>query len=135
MLATPLYLLLWLCLSLGQFQSSPSTQLASDLAQTNQLLQASVELGDSSNHKRKPSRRPNHKESKMSYIITFKEDTTQQQLDDYEHQLVSQGGHITHRYTSVLKGFAVKIEPSALNSLQQNPQITGIEPDGEVHTS
>lgn len=48
------------------------------------------------------------------------------------------GGEITHRYTDALLGFAAKVPDAApgtvnaLSTLQTNPQLDYLEPDGTV---
>ncbi|KAG0246676.1 hypothetical protein B0O80DRAFT_447954 [Mortierella sp. GBAus27b] len=73
-----------------------------------------------------------------SVVAVFKEGTPQSEIKAAEDQVVASGGEITHRYTDALLGFAAKVPDAApgtvnaLSTLQTNPQLDYLEPDGTV---
>lgn len=113
--------------------SESSLQQASSprLVQENQ----SQEDRDSQQCKSPASTQPEEpQEPKQDYIITLKKNTTPEQFEAYKQRLLDQGSVINHEYNSViLKGFAVSIGPSKLQSFQQDAQVQDIEPDQKVH--
>ncbi|EHS64198.1 hypothetical protein PGT21_015651 [Puccinia graminis f. sp. tritici] len=73
-------------------------------------------------------------EPKIDYIITLKQDTTKEQYELYKQQLIDQGAQIKHEYFSIiLKGYAVSLKPSKLQSFQQDPLVKDVEMDQKVH--
>ncbi|EGG10752.1 putative protease inhibitor, partial [Melampsora larici-populina 98AG31] len=69
------------------------------------------------------------------YIITFKAETTTEELDKYEKDILSKGGKIRHKYDStIMKGFAVSVPANSLQALSDNPGIQNVEPDQVVTT-
>ncbi|RKO96601.1 hypothetical protein CAUPRSCDRAFT_2149, partial [Caulochytrium protostelioides] len=66
------------------------------------------------------------------YIITLKDSVTDAQIEAAAKQITEQGGTITERYTSALKGFAVEMPDNGLHSLQAHEHVEDIEPEGEV---
>jgi len=72
--------------------------------------------------------------SRKSYIIMFKDDITPEALAKIEERLISAGGQITHRYTTVFKGCAVSIPEDAVMAMEDDPSIYSIEADQQVHT-
>ncbi|KAG6172404.1 hypothetical protein E4U36_002799 [Claviceps purpurea] len=91
----------------------------------------------------KPRNRPNCKiiqpfstfqSLKMaSYIVTFKDDASEDQIKAAKKQAVEQGAKITHEY-SLIKGFAVEINDDAISTLEANENIKAIEKDGQAST-
>ena len=72
-----------------------------------------------------------------TYIVTFKDDTTDEEIERHIEQLVQDGGVVTHRYDTVFKGYAAQIPPAFLDMLENNLQdgdgiVDAIEPDGTV---
>lgn len=77
---------------------------------------------------------PEPQEPKTDFIITLKQDTTKEQFEAYKQQLLDQGSEIRHEYFSIiLKGFAVALRPSMLQSFHQDPLVKDIEMDQKVH--
>ncbi|KAF9461283.1 hypothetical protein BDZ94DRAFT_1323431 [Collybia nuda] len=52
------------------------------------------------------------------YIVVFKDDVTQEQIDEYARNVDQNGGQVTNRYTDVLKGFAAQITDTQLQTFQ-----------------
>jgi len=93
-------------------------------------------LADKKSDDNPPSLRatPEPQEPKSDFIITLKQDTTKEQFEAYKQQLLDQGSEIRHEYFSIiLKGFAVALRPSMLQSFQQDPLVKDIEMDQKVH--
>ncbi|KAH9810253.1 putative protease inhibitor [Melampsora americana] len=77
----------------------------------------------------------NSQEGTRDYIITFKPETTTEELNKYEQQILSQGGKIRHKYDSmIMKGFAVSVPANSLQALSDHPGIQNVEPDQVVTT-
>ncbi|CAH7683998.1 expressed protein [Phakopsora pachyrhizi] len=56
------------------------------------------------------------------------------QLKEYADKIIQRGGKINHTYDSaILKGFAVSISDSLVTTLDDDPNVKSVEPDGEVH--
>ncbi|KAL0956585.1 hypothetical protein HGRIS_002723 [Hohenbuehelia grisea] len=74
--------------------------------------------------------------SSNKYIVVFKKDVSQEDIDKFAEQVNQDGGQVTHKYDTVLKGFAAHITDSTLQSFQslQGDIIDYIEPDGVVTT-
>ncbi|KDQ57619.1 hypothetical protein JAAARDRAFT_35312 [Jaapia argillacea MUCL 33604] len=68
------------------------------------------------------------------YIVVFKESTTPEQINKYADEVSSNGGQVSQRYDSVLKGFSATIPDAFLQQLQGSDVIDYIEPDGIVTT-
>ncbi|KAK4467216.1 protease propeptide/inhibitor [Cladorrhinum samala] len=68
-----------------------------------------------------------------SYIVTLKDDATDEQLAEAKEQAREQGGEITHEY-SLIKGFAVKFPEGHVQTLESHPSVNSVEPDQEVRT-
>ncbi|KAA1124746.1 hypothetical protein PGTUg99_033633 [Puccinia graminis f. sp. tritici] len=57
-----------------------------------------------------------------------------EQYELYKQQLIDQGAQIKHEYFSIiLKGYAVSLKPSKLQSFQQDPLVKDVEMDQKVH--
>uniref|UniRef100_A0A0S1MIJ6 Inhibitor I9 domain-containing protein n=2 Tax=Phakopsora pachyrhizi TaxID=170000 RepID=A0A0S1MIJ6_PHAPC len=68
------------------------------------------------------------------YIVTLSRETTSAQLKEYADKIIQRGGKINHTYDSaILKGFAVSISDSLVTTLDDDPNVKSVEPDGEVH--
>ncbi|KAM0358478.1 hypothetical protein HYE67_009787 [Fusarium culmorum] len=68
-----------------------------------------------------------------AYIITCKEDATDEQVQSAKQHAKDQGGEITHEY-SLIKGFAVKFPEDSVSTLERHPHIHTVEHDGEMKT-
>ncbi|KAH9446446.1 hypothetical protein MJO29_016084 [Puccinia striiformis f. sp. tritici] len=69
---------------------------------------------------------------KSVYIITLKDGTTREQFQAYKQQLIKQGTDVKFDY-ELIKGFAISIAPSQVQSFKTDPLIKSIEKDSEVH--
>ncbi|KAF8070181.1 protease propeptide/inhibitor [Lyophyllum atratum] len=72
--------------------------------------------------------------SQNRYIVVFKDNATQEQINAYANNVDSNGGTVMNRYSDALKGFAAVIPEQFLQSLQGDDIIDYIEPDGVVTT-
>jgi len=72
------------------------------------------------------------------YIVVFKDTATDDEITQYVDQVNNNGGTVSNRFESSLKGFAAAIPDQALNSLQASitdgGPIESIEADGIVTT-
>ncbi|KAG8414324.1 hypothetical protein J3459_014831 [Metarhizium acridum] len=65
------------------------------------------------------------------YIVTCKDDATEDQIKAAKQHALDQGGKITHEYT-LIKGFAVSFPDDAIATLESNEHVKAVELDGEV---
>lgn len=69
-----------------------------------------------------------------AYIVTLKDDTSDQEAESIKSNIKSLGGEITNEF-SLIKGFSVKLPKIHADSLQkENANIATVEEDKEVHT-
>ncbi|KAF5002336.1 hypothetical protein FGRMN_346 [Fusarium graminum] len=68
-----------------------------------------------------------------SYIVTCKDDATDEQVQSAKQHAQDQGGKITHEY-SLIKGFAVQYDDDAVQTLESHEHIKAVEPDSEMRT-
>ncbi|KAJ7167372.1 protease propeptide/inhibitor [Mycena crocata] len=73
------------------------------------------------------------------YIVVFKSTASEAAIDKFANTVNSDGGEVTHRYDTLLKGFAAILNKNTLakfNSLQAESDsiIDYIEPDGVLTT-
>ncbi|SPJ71387.1 related to proteinase inhibitor PBI2 [Fusarium torulosum] len=68
-----------------------------------------------------------------SYIITCKDDASDEQVQAAKQHAIDQGGKITHEY-SLIKGFACQFDNDAVNTLESHEHVKAVEPDGEMKT-
>ncbi|RGP76792.1 peptidase inhibitor i9 [Fusarium longipes] len=68
-----------------------------------------------------------------SYIVTCKEDATDEQVQSAKQHATDQGGKITHEY-SLIKGFAVEFPNDSVQTLESHEHIQAVEHDGEMRT-
>ncbi|KAJ7084383.1 hypothetical protein B0H15DRAFT_393258 [Mycena belliarum] len=73
------------------------------------------------------------------YIVVFKSTATKEEIDKFAETVNGDGGEVTHRYDTLMKGFAATLAPNTLASFNSNLQaadspIDYIEPDGVVTT-
>ncbi|KAL9939628.1 hypothetical protein V8E36_001445 [Tilletia maclaganii] len=75
---------------------------------------------------------------RKSYIVIFKKDAPQSEIDSQVADVEKQGGKISQRYDGLMKGFAATIPEThalALSSASEggkHPHIDYVEPDQEV---
>ncbi|KAK9383516.1 uncharacterized protein V2V93DRAFT_362027 [Kockiozyma suomiensis] len=69
-----------------------------------------------------------------SYIIKFKEGSTDEEVTQLKKDLTDSGAEITHEY-SLIKGIAVTLPEDQVTTLESNPHVDLIEKDQEVHIS
>ncbi|KAI9293094.1 protease propeptide/inhibitor [Neoconidiobolus thromboides FSU 785] len=69
-----------------------------------------------------------------NYIVTFKSGTEDHVLESAIKDIESRGGKITHKYDTVLKGFAASVPDDHLSTLQSHEHVDNIESDGPVTT-
>jgi subtilisin family serine protease len=68
------------------------------------------------------------------YIVTFSKSVGD--VRGLAKQLAAQhGGQVTHTYTAALKGFAANLPETAIEALQNNPNVLSVEPDMPVQAS
>ncbi|KZZ91180.1 Proteinase inhibitor, propeptide [Moelleriella libera RCEF 2490] len=65
------------------------------------------------------------------YIVTLKDEATDEQVKAAKQQVEAQGGKITHEY-NLIKGFAVEFPSDAVSTLEANEHVKAVEKDGEV---
>ncbi|POW19956.1 hypothetical protein PSHT_04127 [Puccinia striiformis] len=68
----------------------------------------------------------------LHQLITLKDGTTKEQFQAYKQQLIKQGTDVKFDY-ELIKGFAISIAPSQVQSFKTDPLIKSIEKDSEVH--
>ncbi|RKL42466.1 hypothetical protein BFJ72_g4845 [Fusarium proliferatum] len=64
-----------------------------------------------------------------SYIVTCKDDASDDQVKSAKQHAIDQGGKITHEY-SLIKGFAVEYDDDKIQTLENHEHIKAVEPDG-----
>ncbi|CAH0059652.1 unnamed protein product [Clonostachys solani] len=64
-----------------------------------------------------------------TYIITCKENATDDEVKSAKEHAVKQGGTIEHEY-KIIKGFSVKFPDGAVTTLESHPSIKAVEADG-----
>ncbi|KAE8210894.1 hypothetical protein CF327_g5292 [Tilletia walkeri] len=73
-----------------------------------------------------------------SFIVIFKKDAPQSEIDSQVSEIESQGGKITQKYEGLMKGFAAQMPQNIALGLTsaseggKHPHIDYIEPDSEV---
>ncbi|CAG7566569.1 unnamed protein product [Fusarium equiseti] len=68
-----------------------------------------------------------------SYIVTCKDDASDEQVQAAKDHAKNQGGKITHEY-SLIKGFAVQFDSDSVQTLESHEHVQAVEPDGEMKT-
>ncbi|KAL9945096.1 hypothetical protein D7B24_004678 [Verticillium nonalfalfae] len=66
-----------------------------------------------------------------SYIVTCKQDATDDQVKSVKEHAANQGGKITHEY-NLIKGFAVIFDEDAVQTLEAHEHVEQVEVDGEM---
>ncbi|KAG8949102.1 hypothetical protein FRC04_009048 [Tulasnella sp. 424] len=70
--------------------------------------------------------------SSNGFIVVFKDNATQDQIEQYAEQVNKGGGEVTARYDAVFKGFAAKLTDNQLQSFKGNDIVKYIEPDQTI---
>ncbi|GAB1318682.1 Inhibitor I9 domain-containing protein [Madurella fahalii] len=68
-----------------------------------------------------------------SYIVTCKEDATEEQVQALKQQVKDQGGQIGHEYT-LIKGFQAIYPEGSVQALAGHEHVQDVELDAEVKT-
>ncbi|KAK0388669.1 hypothetical protein NLU13_4912 [Sarocladium strictum] len=68
-----------------------------------------------------------------TYIITCKEDATDEQVAAVKQHAKDQGGKIEHEY-NIIKGFSVAFDDDKVTTLEQHEHVKAVEADAEMHT-
>jgi hypothetical protein len=68
-----------------------------------------------------------------TYIVTAKDEATDDQVAALKKQAVDQGGKIGHEYT-LIKGFSVDYPEDQISTLQNHEHVKAVEKDQEVRT-
>ncbi|KAH6899035.1 hypothetical protein B0T10DRAFT_474358 [Thelonectria olida] len=68
-----------------------------------------------------------------TYIVSCHDDATDEQVKAAKAHAVDQGGKIEHEYT-LIKGFSVKFDDDAVQTLESNEHVKAVELDGEMRT-
>ncbi|KAK3390559.1 hypothetical protein B0H63DRAFT_466009 [Podospora didyma] len=68
-----------------------------------------------------------------SYIVTCKEDATDDQIKAAKQDAIDKGGKIGHEY-SLIKGFQVTFPEDTVQTYEKHEHVKDIEADGEVKT-
>ncbi|KAM3557044.1 hypothetical protein MY1884_004737 [Beauveria asiatica] len=64
-----------------------------------------------------------------TYIVTLKDDASPEQVKEAKAKCTEQGGKIIHEY-DIIKGFSVSYPEDAITTLESNPHVKAVEPDG-----
>ncbi|KAL2891777.1 3-methyl-2-oxobutanoate dehydrogenase lipoamide kinase [Ceratocystis lukuohia] len=67
-----------------------------------------------------------------SYLVTFKEDSTKDQIDAAKKLVKDQGGEITDEF-SLIKGFTVSYPEGTVQTLSKDPNVSSFQLNGEEH--
>ncbi|OGE56773.1 hypothetical protein PENARI_c002G01243 [Penicillium arizonense] len=67
------------------------------------------------------------------YIITFKPDASDNEMQEFKDHAIDQGGYIVQEY-SLIKGFAVSFSEKIVTSLETHPLVDRVEEDIQVQT-
>ncbi|KAL6920797.1 hypothetical protein ACHAPO_004524 [Fusarium lateritium] len=68
-----------------------------------------------------------------SYIVTCKEDASDEQVESAKQHAKDQGGKIGHEY-SLIKGFSVEFPKDSVQTLESHEHIKTVEEDGVMST-
>ncbi|KAF9570543.1 hypothetical protein EC968_001713 [Mortierella alpina] len=67
-----------------------------------------------------------------SFIVVFKAETPEAEIEKAIEEVQNKGGKITQRYESSLLGFAATLPSGFVGTLEANEHVDYVEPDGEV---
>ncbi|KAL6791389.1 hypothetical protein GGI42DRAFT_182540 [Trichoderma sp. SZMC 28013] len=68
-----------------------------------------------------------------SFIVTLKDDVSDEQLAAAKQKAKDAGGKITHEYT-LIKAFTVEYPEGTVHSLADDPSVQAVEEDKEMRT-
>ncbi|KAK4041371.1 peptidase inhibitor I9 [Parachaetomium inaequale] len=71
-----------------------------------------------------------------SYIVTFKADATDAEVQEVKDDVVAKGGTVEHEY-SLIKGFSFKtpeVSGFSVDTLSAHPNVETVEADQEMRT-
>ncbi|KAK4159188.1 peptidase inhibitor I9 [Cladorrhinum sp. PSN259] len=68
-----------------------------------------------------------------SFIVTLKDNASDEDLAQAKQKIKDQGGDITHEY-SLIKGFAYTVPEGTVQTLDSEPYVEAVEQDQEVRT-
>ncbi|KAI5819917.1 hypothetical protein BZA77DRAFT_302548 [Pyronema omphalodes] len=68
-----------------------------------------------------------------SYIVTFKPDCPDAEIQKAKDDIIAQGGSIDHEYT-LIRGFSCSMPEGHVSTLDANPHVENLERDGQVTT-
>ncbi|KAK4112080.1 protease propeptide/inhibitor [Canariomyces notabilis] len=68
-----------------------------------------------------------------SYIVTLKDEATDEQVQKLKDEVKSQGGEIKHEY-SLIKAFSVSYPEGTVQALGSHELVKEVEQDQEVRT-
>ena len=68
-----------------------------------------------------------------TYIITCKEDATEEQVKAVKQKAIDQGGKIEHEY-NIIKGFSVNFPEGSVSTLESDENVKAVEADQEMRT-
>ncbi|GKU02571.1 peptidase inhibitor i9 [Fusarium langsethiae] len=68
-----------------------------------------------------------------SYIVSCKDDASDEQVESAKQHAKDQGGKITQEY-SLIKGFAVEFPADSIQTLENHEHVKAVEADGEMRT-
>lgn len=70
-----------------------------------------------------------------TFIVTFKDDTPNEVIEQQIKAAEASGAKIVHRYDTAIKGFSVQVPDESVSALSlRSPHVDSIEADGEVTT-
>ncbi|KAH9813302.1 hypothetical protein DFH28DRAFT_367290 [Melampsora americana] len=84
---------------------------------------------DQDSQAEKPKTNEAPTDTMSSWIITFKSNTTDDGVDQYEHKLNDTGAIIKYNYSPVLKGLAASVPDRSFTALSKDPNIDSFDPD------
>ncbi|KAI9341234.1 hypothetical protein DFJ73DRAFT_812881 [Zopfochytrium polystomum] len=67
-------------------------------------------------------------------IVMFKSGTADDVVEKAVADVTANGGTVTHRYTTAIKGFAATLPDNVFTTLSTNEHVEVIEADGPVST-
>jgi len=68
-----------------------------------------------------------------TYIITCKEDASDEQVQSAKQHAIDQGGKIGHEY-KIIKGFSVTFDNDAVQTLEAHEHVKAVEEDAIMTT-
>jgi hypothetical protein len=68
-----------------------------------------------------------------SYIITCKDDASDDQVKAVKQKAIDQGGEIGHEY-NLIKGFSVTFPEGSVSALESHEHVKAVEADQEMRT-